>query len=201
MTATCPYCRAPFDADDEAVPCPACNTAHHADCLQENGGCTVFGCSQAPVEEPTISVSSHDLTHPLPPPPPPATQTRVPPPPRLPGAPPRPPPPPSSGFAAFQTSPPAAGRLLSFGGYAGNQAPFNTHPNYMVRKNRVAFVLLAIFFGALGVHNFYAGYIKKGVIQCCLTVLTFFLASPIVWVWAVVEACHIDRDSDDIAFT
>jgi len=71
----------------------------------------------------------------------------------------------------------------------------------MVRKNRVAFVLLAIFFGALGVHNFYAGYIKKGVIQCCLTVLTFFLASPIVWVWAVVEACHIDRDSDDIAFT
>lgn len=90
---------------------------------------------------------------------------------------------------------------MSFGGYAGAQPQFNAHPNYIVRKNRVAFVMLAIFFGALGVHNFYAGYIKKGVIQCCLTVLTLFFASPIIWVWAVIEACIIDCDGDGVAFT
>ncbi len=90
---------------------------------------------------------------------------------------------------------------MTFGGYAANQPIFTARPNYIVRKNRVAFGFGAIFFWALGVHNFYAGYIKKGVIQCCLTVLTLFFASPIIWVWAIVEACIINRDSDDIAFT
>jgi hypothetical protein len=38
-------------ADDRAV-CPACGAAYHSDCWQENGGCAVYGCSQAPVVEP-----------------------------------------------------------------------------------------------------------------------------------------------------
>ena len=69
--ASCPYCRAAFEADDTIVACSGCQTEHHADCLQENGGCTVFGCSQAPAEEPKISVSDQDLvsgTHNQPPP-------------------------------------------------------------------------------------------------------------------------------------
>ena len=90
---------------------------------------------------------------------------------------------------------------MTFGGYTANQPLFTARPNYVVRKSRVAFVMLAIFLGALGVHNFYAGYIKKGVIQCCITVFTAFFASPIIWIWAIVEACMTDRDSDDVAFT
>ncbi len=59
--ASCPYCRTTFESGDAIVACSGCQTEHHADCLQENGGCTVFGCSQAPAEEPKISVSDQDL--------------------------------------------------------------------------------------------------------------------------------------------
>ncbi len=31
--------------------CPACNTEYHAECWQENGGCGVYGCAQAPAVE------------------------------------------------------------------------------------------------------------------------------------------------------
>ncbi|MEO6923148.1 MAG: NINE protein [Bryocella sp.] len=198
MTGSCPYCRAPFepaDVEDPCVLCTGCGTAHHAACLAENGGCTVFGCSQAPVEEPKISVSSLDLNA-LTAPPPPRTRIPVPPPPRR--------------TESVDTSlaepivflPPEPARpTLSFAGYAGNAQPINPELRYVVRRNRVAYVVLAIFFGPLGVHNFYAGYIKKAVIQCCLTVFTFSIASPFVWIWAVVEACRVDRDDDGVLFT
>jgi len=91
-------------------------------------------------------------------------------------------------------------QTLAFAGYAAQPAPA-IQSGYAIRKSRVAFVLLAVFLGFLGVHNFYAGYIKKAVIQCCLTVFTLFMASPIVWIWAVVEACMIEKDDDGVAFT
>ena len=69
---SCPYCRTAFEADDAIVACSGCQTKHHADCLQENGGCTVFGCSQAPAEEPKISVSDRDLVSGAPSQPPPS---------------------------------------------------------------------------------------------------------------------------------
>src|SRR5260370_6455814 len=52
----------PFD--DSGPPrifCTACGTPHHEDCYLENGGCTVFGCAQAPAEEPKLQVSYNDL--------------------------------------------------------------------------------------------------------------------------------------------
>ena len=67
MAPAVPTAATAFESDDEIVACSGCQTEHHADCLQENGGCTVFGCSQAPAEEPKISVSDQDLvsgTHP-----------------------------------------------------------------------------------------------------------------------------------------
>jgi hypothetical protein len=43
--ALCPYCRDGLAADgDGAAACDRCGTAHHAACLEEAGGCTVFGC-------------------------------------------------------------------------------------------------------------------------------------------------------------
>jgi TM2 domain-containing membrane protein YozV len=72
--------------------------------------------------------------------------------------------------------------------------------DYVSRKNRVVFVLLAIFFGALGVHNFYAGYVKKAVIQLCITILTCSIGGIISWIWAIVEACTVDHDEGGIEF-
>lgn len=44
--ARCPYCRAELDpaATEGILACDRCGTLHHADCLVEAGGCTVFGC-------------------------------------------------------------------------------------------------------------------------------------------------------------
>src|ERR1700692_1006943 len=95
MTASCPYCRAPIEAEDESLLCEECATPHHTDCYAENGGCTVFGCSKAPVDEPRISITASELSGhahsvtalqaSLPPPPPPrlpGSTSSAPPPPR-----------------------------------------------------------------------------------------------------------------------
>jgi len=196
------------------VSCPTCGVAHHADCLAENGGCTVFGCSQAPPEEPKISISGQDLnplgaareepaaqfsyshsvlhleqpqepapSNPAAAPPSLSDSTGVLPPPRSLAA----------GSPVPQST--AASTFSAYGAPAA--APLYTHEP---RKNRVVFVLLAIFLGAFGAHNFYAGYIKKAVIQLCITVLTCFVGSIISGIWAIVEACIIDNDDDGVAF-
>ena len=208
---SCPYCRTAFEADDAIVACSGCQTMHHADCLEENGGCTVFGCSQAPAEEPKISVSDRDLVSGTPsqpppsapansflnlpqpaPPPAPLAYTPTPPPPRPAGA---PPPPARSGF---QTSHVPVMSYPTFAGYAP-PPPAPLH-SYEPRKSRVVFVLLAVFLGAFGGHNFYAGYVKKAVIQLCITLFSCFTGSFISWIWAIVEACMVNRDDDGIAF-
>jgi TM2 domain-containing membrane protein YozV len=55
-------------------------------------------------------------------------------------------------------------------------------------------VLLGIFFGAFGAHNFYAGYTTKAIIQLCITGLTFFIGAIISWIWALVEVCTVYSD-------
>lgn len=40
----CPFCRDDLKGDDLA-PCDACGTVHHAECLTEGGGCSVFACA------------------------------------------------------------------------------------------------------------------------------------------------------------
>ena len=67
-------------------------------------------------------------------------------------------------------------------------------------KTRVLFVLLGIFLGVFGVHNFYAGYVKKGTIQICLTVLTCFYGGLLSWLWAIVEVCTVNKDAEGTQF-
>ncbi len=221
MAVTCPYCRTAFEADEEIVQCASCGTSHHADCLAENGGCTVFGCAEAPKDEAKVSVSNQDLRFPgtqipsaqpaaptsflnlqtAPVALPPSIPSVTPPPPMPEGAVPAPVPPPpmpwpSSGPAyAANFNPPYS---PTFSGHA--PAPFQINPGYIPRKSRVVFVLLAVFMGVFGAHNFYAGYNKRGVIQLCITVLTCFFGSIITGIWAIVEACIIDHDNDGITF-
>ena len=190
--SSCPYCRCLFVDGDDIVTCPGCATKHHADCLQENGGCTVFGCSQAPPDEAKVNVSTLDVSansqtevvNGIPPPPPLAVNS-TPPPPPLPGAP--PPPPPREEMPH-----------LTFAGYA----PSLLRPPspYPARKSRVVFVLLAVLLGAFGGHNFYAGYVKKAVIQLCITLLSCLVGGFISWIWAIIEACTVDSDHNGMAF-
>jgi TM2 domain-containing membrane protein YozV len=205
----CPYCRTAFEPDDEIVACLGCATRHHAECLQENGGCTVFGCPQSPADEPAVSVSSQDLapgTRQVPSAAAPpsflnlsvadstaAPQASPPPPPPRPAS--VAPPPPMTGL---HTSHIPVMTYPTFGGYAA-PAPA-AMDSYAPRKSRVVFVLLAIFLGAFGGHNFYAGYVKKAVIQLCITILSCFAGSLVSWIWAIVEACVVNQDDDGVAF-
>jgi TM2 domain-containing membrane protein YozV len=77
-----------------------------------------------------------------------------------------------------------------------------TNPELAVApKSRVAYGVLAIFLGALGIHNFYAGYTKKAVIQLLITVLTVGFGGWISWIWAIVDLCTVTRDAAGIPFS
>lgn len=54
-------------------------------------------------------------------------------------------------------------------------------------KSKMAAGLLGIFFGALGVHNFYLGYTTKGVVQLCLTLLTCGALGIVSGIWGFIE--------------
>jgi TM2 domain-containing membrane protein YozV len=231
--AVCPYCRSPIEpgAADELL-CPGCGTPHHSDCFQENGGCTVFGCSSAPADEQKVTLTGSDLgAKPAVDPygnvpgmlsgvglMPPGWKPNVPPPPLKAAPPPMPPgavAPPAT--VPAQVSPPPANTLgiprfgsgsVLFGatpmpvpaaatqGQAG-EFDFTANPN---AKNRTNFIVLGVLLGAFGAHNFYAGYNNKAIAQLLLTVLTLGFASPMSWVWAVIDVCTVDRDGNGIRF-
>lgn len=68
-------------------------------------------------------------------------------------------------------------------------------------KSRIMAVILAILFGNLGVHNFYLGYIGKGIIQLLLTLVGWiFIIGPIVAsCWSFIEGVLllIDHNKTD----
>ena len=58
----CPYCRTPIvdGGDPPKVFCSGCGTPHHSDCYEENGGCTIFGCTAAPPDEPKVHIGASE---------------------------------------------------------------------------------------------------------------------------------------------
>jgi TM2 domain-containing membrane protein YozV len=70
----------------------------------------------------------------------------------------------------------------------------------VVARNKMTFILLGVFLGALGAHNFYAGYTGKAVGQLCLSVLTLGFGSPMAWLWAIIEICIVNEDSRGVQF-
>lgn len=69
-------------------------------------------------------------------------------------------------------------------------------------KSRVAYMLLGLFLGGLGIHNFYAGYTGKAVAQLLITLFTFWLVFPIIgiWIWVIIELCTVKKDSRGVTF-
>ncbi len=212
MNPVCPYCRTEVGAGEgERLDCPGCGTPHHPECFAENGGCTVFGCSKAPLDEPKISVSGSELHRDAPAvqpvPGPRMTHTSSfsilqlsgPPQPAEPQNPPAqaamPPPPPVTGTGV--PPPPLA---PTRGVYAPLR-PQDLLRGTQSRKSRQVYVLLGVFLGIFGVHNFYAGYIQRAVSQLCLTLLTCFYGAVLSWIWAIVEICVINKDSEGMEFT
>ena len=47
----CIICHCAIESSEPATPCPGCGAAYHAECWSYNGGCGVYGCSQAATTE------------------------------------------------------------------------------------------------------------------------------------------------------
>ncbi len=56
----CAYCRTSIKSSDHVQVCSSCKTPHHLDCWQENKGCTIYGCNNAPPDEEKITVQKSD---------------------------------------------------------------------------------------------------------------------------------------------
>jgi TM2 domain-containing membrane protein YozV len=207
----CPYCRVPFDeASPPKVFCTACGTPHHEDCYQENGGCTVFGCKCAPADDPKLQVSQSDLSAvsmpvqqyaPVAQQYAPVVQQPV-----------------VQQSAAVQGYQPSrySGPLGLSGAAAAAPAQTPapalnpTQPAYAAPvygstyKSRTTYIVLGIFLGALGVHNFYAGYTGRAMGQLCLTllaILTVGYLGLVSWAWAIIEICIVEKDGNGLRFS
>ena len=202
----CPYGRMPFDeASPPKVFCTACGMPHHEDCYQENGGCTVFGCKRAPADEPKVQVALSDLNAVSVP----AQQYA-----------------PVQYAAVAQQSAPVQGYQPSrYSGPLGLSQAAATAPAQVpsialnppqpgpvahayaapsyasTHKSRTSYIVLGVFLGALGIHNFYAGYTGRAVGQLCLTVLTLGYLGIVSWIWAIIEICIVEKDSTGLRFS
>ena len=124
--------------------------------------------TQPPPEPPAPDEPAGDPTAPLPPPawqqpqqpqqPPPDWQQQAPPP-------------------GYQQPPPGYGGAPGYGPAYG-MAPYDPQA-----KSKIAAGLLGIFLGGFGVHRFYLGFTKIGIIQIVVTIFTCGIGS----LWGFVE--------------
>lgn len=71
-------------------------------------------------------------------------------------------------------------------------------------RSRTVFVLLGVFFGLLGIHNFYAGYVLKGVVQFFIGGITYavypftgtLIPILLLIVWIILELIFVKKDYD-----
>jgi TM2 domain-containing membrane protein YozV len=108
--------------------------------------------------------------------------------------------PPAQGFGT-PPGQPSAGFRQNVVGAPG--MPYSPTAAGGAPKQRVAYILLGLFLGTLGVHNFYAGYTGKAVAQLLVTLLTGWLGVPIlaIWIWNIVEIITVERDATGVPFT
>jgi TM2 domain-containing membrane protein YozV len=76
------------------------------------------------------------------------------------------------------------------------------------RVSRLIYVILAIFLGSFGVHNFAAGHTNTAIIQLIVSLVGILLTpctfgitalAPLgMFVWAIVEAVTVTKDADGI---
>lgn len=72
-----------------------------------------------------------------------------------------------------------------------------------VAKNGIIYILLAWFLGAIGLHNFYAGYVGRGITQLLMTLLSWlfmFIPLLIVAIWVFFELLFVGKGANDLPF-
>lgn len=85
---------------------------------------------------------------------------------------------------------------------------------YRPRKSIVAFILLGIFFGGLGIHNFYAGYKSDGMKQLLISLLSplvlyllfgfvigliiHLLVELVIFIWVIIDLISKNCDANGV---
>ena len=70
-------------------------------------------------------------------------------------------------------------------------------------KSGIIYVVLAFFACVIGLHNFYAGYYKRGIVQLVLTIMSpFMLFVPLLIVafWGVLEMLFVNKSANGVPF-
>lgn len=159
----------------------------------ENGGCTVFGCNAAPVEEAMVHVDADEVARAE------AAQVGLAPGGAVAGA--------VQGDTTGVAPPPAVwagngGSGVGAGFLHANDPFAAAFPHAQVQLeptvDRSYYVLLAVIAGFLGAHNLYANRTSTGIIQLCITLGSCLLALPVMWIWAFVEAATVEVDGDGV---
>lgn len=73
-----------------------------------------------------------------------------------------------------------------------NPQQLNTEPT----KEKIVAGLLAILIGTLGIHKFYLGYTKSGIIMLLVSLLTFGFGAPVMAVISLIEGILYLTKSD-----
>lgn len=73
-----------------------------------------------------------------------------------------------------------------------NPQQTNTEPT----KEKIVAGLLAILIGTLGIHKFYLGYTKSGIIMLLVSLLTFGVGAPVMAVISLIEGILYLTKSD-----
>ena len=107
---------------------------------------------------------------------------------------------PSCGAAAPQPAQPQSTVPQNGPGGQFAQPTANVPAAGYTQKSRLVYILLGLFLGGFGVHNFYAGYHLQGAIQLLITLFLGWLIVPWIGVgiWVLIEICTIDKDSNSV---
>ncbi|WP_161794570.1 NINE protein [Demequina globuliformis] len=82
--------------------------------------------------------------------------------------------------------------------YSVPQQPYGGYAAVMMSsKSRVAYILLGLFLGGLGIHNFYVGRVGPAVAQLLLIVFLGWtgVVALAVMIWIIIEVCTVTTDS------
>jgi TM2 domain-containing membrane protein YozV len=65
-------------------------------------------------------------------------------------------------------------------------------------RSRVDFILLGVLLGLFGIHNFYAGYYEKGLLQLIITLELgpIYIGLVITAVWILIDLLTVRHDAD-----
>lgn len=91
------------------------------------------------------------------------------------------------------------GAQYYYNGQPNTQQDMNYNPQQMntePTKEKLVAGLLAIFIGTLGIHKFYLGYTKSGIIMLLVSLFTFGVGASVMAVISLIEGILYLTKSD-----